>query len=60
MDDLSQSIYGFVEKIVEAMHIDENAPAMRQILFHPGLRLRHSGERVTLQWERWRRPASKR
>ena len=45
MDDLSQSKYGVVEMIVEAMHIDENAPAMRQILFHPGLRLRHSGER---------------
>lgn len=45
MDDLSQSINGVVEAIVEAMHIDEDAPAMRQILFHQGPRLPHSGER---------------
>src|ERR1700730_6218042 len=45
MDDLSQSIDSVVEMIVEAMHIDENPPAMRHVLFHLGLRLPHSGER---------------
>ena len=45
MDDLSKSIYSVIEMIVESMHIDENAPAMRQILFHPGLCLPHSRQR---------------